>query len=94
MKFIPNVYLRLIKRVSRPHLGTVEYMVTPCGIDDPECTIIPVMAVSGIKKDGPQKDYYLAFEGKVYKAEREEYLNLHVKLGAKPTGIDDDLPAA
>ncbi len=96
MKFIPSVYLRLVRRVARPGDGLMEYMLTTEGVENPTCTIIPVMKTS--RRDGRTNslilEYYLEYDGKVYKAEMEAYLNLFVKLGAQPVEVEDDVPAA
>ena len=96
MKFVPNLYLRLVKRVSRPDLGVLKYVLTDQGLDDPNCTIVPVMRkrIFSTIHTVNYLEYYLEFEGKVYKAEQELYLCLHVPFGAQPVEVLDELPAA
>lgn len=41
--FRPTHYMRLISRHNMVNVGVVEYRITEQGLEDPECTIVPIM---------------------------------------------------
>lgn len=84
--FKPTNFFRLVKRVSNG--AVVEYKLSEDGLDDPKCTIIPVMMTT---KRGPNglNISYLLDRGKIYKSEcgvwgMDGTLELRVSLYATP----------
>lgn len=61
-RFQPTHYMRLIQRVSHIIHGIVEYQLTEKGIENPNCTICPVM----LDLSDSVNNCFIEFDNKVY----------------------------
>lgn len=88
-EFVPTHYLRLVKRASQILHGVVEYTLTEEGIENPKCTICPVML--HLPKPDLKAVVYVQYDEKVYKGHplrwsTDNVLVLTVPIGAEPVG--------
>ncbi len=86
-EFVPTHYLRLVKRRSQIAHGVVEYELTEEGIENPNCTICPVML--HLSKSDVNAVVYILYNEKVYlghplRWDTNNVLFATVPIGAEP----------
>lgn len=68
-QFVPTHYMRLQKCTPKPTVGTIEYTFSDEGMEDPECTICPIMIANNTIWMGRCGAVYFLHDETIYFAE-------------------------